>query len=96
MTITQTTAERIEELNDVLDEILGQDTRQPRITVRYTSVDGARIVRTYKTLAGARRFAVDYVGEYPGFGFGYAISDDGIGKIEVSGCTLRQLFGTEG
>lgn len=62
------------------------------ITVRYSSIDRYRTRRTFKTLEGARKFAVHYVGEHPEMGSTYAVSDDGVGKIEVEGCTLRELF----
>ncbi len=63
------------------------------ISVVYKSVDGARISRKFATVAGARRFAVRYVGEHPDIGSTYAVSSDGIGKVEVSGIALRDLFG---
>ena len=44
------------------------------------------------TLAGARRYAADRVGEAPELGLGYAVSDDGVGTIRCSGCTLVELF----
>jgi len=62
------------------------------ITLRYTSVDRVSDRRSFRTLAGARKFALDRVGPQDGWGR-YAISDDGIGKIEVvTGITLRELF----
>lgn len=62
------------------------------IRVTYSSVDGARSIKFFPIHAEARAFAVGYVGETPEFGRNYAISDDGIGKIEVLGCTLEELF----
>jgi hypothetical protein len=62
------------------------------ITVWYSSIDGCREVRKFKTFAGACRYASRMVGEYPTVGRGYAVSDDGIGKVEVRGCTLREMF----
>jgi len=64
------------------------------ITVRYSSVDGFRKTRTFKTLKGAQKFATKYVGETPEFGSYYAVSFDGVGKITVSGTTLEELFPT--
>jgi hypothetical protein len=62
------------------------------IIVTYTSVDFYRKRSSFKTLAGARKFAAKWVGEFPSIGTGYAVSDDGIGKITVSGATLADLF----
>ena len=62
------------------------------LTVRYFAIDGARINRQFKSLKGARTFAAKYVGENPDFGGNYAVSSDGIGKITVKGCTIRELF----
>lgn len=65
------------------------------ITVTYQSIDRYRKRRTFKTLAGARKFAVNWVGENPEMGSTYAVSGDGIGKITVDGATLRELFSKE-
>lgn len=65
------------------------------ITVTYHSIDGVRKSQNYRTLAGARAFAVKWVGENAEFGMGYAISGDGVGKVTVQGCTLQELFGRE-
>lgn len=62
------------------------------IVVTYTSIDHFRKQRRFKTLAGAQRFAHRYVGPHPDQGSTYAVSDDGIGKIEVRGATLADLF----
>ena len=62
------------------------------IVVRYSAVDGAKLVRTFKSLAGARRFAVKMVGETPEIGSFYAVDFDGVGKVVVEGCTLKELF----
>jgi hypothetical protein len=63
-----------------------------KITVRYKSVDGFGKVRHFKTLRGAHKFAVCYVGDNPELGINYAISQDGVGRITVEGCTLESLF----
>lgn len=63
-----------------------------QITVFYQAIDGARITRQFKTLKGANRFAAEYVGDHPTIGAGYAVSDDGVGKVTVTGCSLRELF----
>ena len=62
------------------------------IRVTYSSVDGARTIKFFPIRAEARAFAVEYVGPHPDLGRNYAISGDGIGKIEVQGCTLQELF----
>ena len=71
------------------------------IKVKYTSVDRYRSTRTFKTLKGARKFAQDRIGKNPDIGSYYAVSFDGIGKIEVSVGThhadvkLADLFGDD-
>jgi hypothetical protein len=62
------------------------------ITVYYTACDGSRITRSYKTIEGARKFAKEYVGASPEIGGLYAVSGDGVGRVEVEGCTLWELF----
>lgn len=62
------------------------------IKVRYSSIDGFSKRRSFKTIKAARAFAVRYVGETPELGSTYAVSFDGIGKVTVTGCTLRELF----
>ena len=64
------------------------------IAVRYSSVDsyGKITTRKFVTLRGAREFAWHWVGRFPEIGSGYAVSADGIGKVEVEGCTLADLF----
>ena len=61
------------------------------IKVTYTSVDGAKEVQRFGTVAGASGYARKWVGDHPTIGNTYAINDD-IGKIEVSGATLNDLF----
>jgi hypothetical protein len=66
-----------------------------KCVVIYTSVDGVRKKRPYWSLAGAQKWCHRMLGESPeiSWGFHYAISDDGIGKIEVDGdWTLRDIF----
>jgi hypothetical protein len=62
------------------------------IVVRYRSLDGCGKRRSFKTLKGAQKFAHYWIGEAPCLGSSYAVSNDGIGKITVSGCTLAELF----
>jgi hypothetical protein len=64
------------------------------IKVTYSSIDGVRKSRRFKTLAGASAFAKHWIGDSPDIsGFSsYAVSDDGVGKITCTGCTLTALF----
>jgi|ERR1700720_46797 len=62
------------------------------IKVRYQTIDRVNKLRSFKTLAGAQKFAHYWVGAHPEIGCGYAVAGDGIGKITCSGCTLRELF----
>lgn len=63
------------------------------ISVRYSTIDGFTSRRSFKTLAGARKFAQEWVGKNPDQGCGYAVAFDGVGKITVSGTSLASLFG---
>jgi len=63
-----------------------------KIIVSYIAIDGCKNKKTYKTLKGAQEFAQKWVGETPSLGGWYAVSDDGIGKITVEGCSLKDLF----
>ena len=66
------------------------------IKLKYSSVDGYRKTRSFKTLKGARAFAQHYVGKNPEMGSTYAVSGDGIGKIVVvEGIALTDLFSEE-
>jgi hypothetical protein len=62
------------------------------ITINYRSVDGYRLTRRYKTVKGARAFAVKWVGKHPDIGSSYAVSFDGIGIIRAEGISLEALF----
>lgn len=62
------------------------------IIVRYSSVDGFSQTRRFKTLKGARAFATKWVGDSPDIGRYYAVSFDGIGKIDVAGVSISDLF----
>ena len=61
------------------------------ITILYTSIDGYSDSRKYKTLKGAQRWAQEMMGENFEIGRGYAISFDGIGKIQ-SNTDLKELL----
>lgn len=67
------------------------------IKIRYSAVDGYGELRAFKSLAGAKRYAVRRVGEHPEIGSYYAVSGDGVGKIEVYGgdASLADLFPPE-
>jgi len=60
--------------------------------ITYTSIDGVRKTRSFKTLRTARNFAHDCVGPQDIEGGHYAVSFDGIGKITWSGVTRAELF----
>jgi hypothetical protein len=62
------------------------------IKVRYSTIDGVSKSRTFKTVAGARKFAQHWIGRHPEIGYHYAVAGDGVGKITVSGATLADLF----
>lgn len=64
------------------------------ITVYYKSVDHYSKTRRFKTLKGAQVFAQKCVGATPEIseGFGYAVSGDGVGKVQVEGCSIAELF----
>ena len=64
------------------------------ITVRYSAVDGYRARKGFASLQEAQKFAHKWVGDHPEIGGNYAISDDGVGKVTVSGTTLTELFPT--
>ena len=62
------------------------------IKIRYDAVDGFKATRQFKTIEGARRYAHERVGEHPEISSRYAVSQDGVGTIYVSGATLEDLF----
>ena len=62
------------------------------ITVTYSSIDGYRQRRQFKTLKGASAYATKWVGKDADFGSSYAVSFDGVGKVTVDGCSLKELF----
>jgi hypothetical protein len=69
-------------------------TTSDTIKVHYSSIDGCRETRTFKTLKGARRYAQEMVGEHPEMGSRYAVSGDGVGKVTITamGHSLASLF----
>ena len=67
------------------------------ITVWYHSIDGVYKHRVFKNLDEARAYAWHWIGKHAttSMTFGYAVSDDGIGKITCSGCKINDLFPEE-
>jgi hypothetical protein len=64
----------------------------PKITLRFLSSDGSKWTKRLTTLAGASAAAIKAIGETPTFGSDYAVSDDGVCTVRVSGASLAQLF----
>ncbi len=64
------------------------------IRTSYRTVDRFYQSRSFKTLAGARRYAHRVMGEHPDVSetFGYAVSFDGTAKLSVRGVLLADLF----
>ena len=71
-------------------------TDSSTIRLRYSSVDGHAEERAFSSVAEAQRFAHHWIGPHPEIGRGYAVSGDGIGKIEARGITLAALFPAPG
>jgi len=63
-------------------------------TVMYQSIDYVSKRKVFNNLAEAQEYAQEWVGKFPTISrtFGYAVSDDGIGKITCAGCTIHELF----
>jgi hypothetical protein len=53
------------------------------VKLRYSSIDGYSESRSFKTMRGASRYATKWLGPNPEVGHGYAVSPDGIGKVEA-------------
>jgi len=64
------------------------------ITIYYESIDRCHKRKTFNNLAEAQEYAQEWVGKHPTISstFGYAVSDDGIGKITCNGCGIFELF----
>lgn len=62
------------------------------IKLHFATLDGIRKTKRFKTLAGARKAAHDWVGKDAQIGGHYAISTDGVVKVSSEGCTLVELF----
>ena len=63
-----------------------------KIVVRYSSVDGHHETKSFAAVKDAQAFAHHWIGAHPDNGSSYAVSDDGVGKITVSGARLTELF----
>jgi hypothetical protein len=74
---------------------LAKEHTAMEIIITYSSCDGCRDRRVFKTVNAARRFAHKWVGAHPEIGSTYAISGDGVGKITVYGISLADLFPEE-
>lgn len=66
------------------------------IKIYYSSVDGCRSVKNFKSLAGAKKYSHRMIGKHPEIGSNYAVSGDGIGKVQVAGASLAEMFPQEG
>lgn len=62
------------------------------VTVHYEAIDGFRETKTFGCLGKARAYAQHWIGETPSIGTGYAVSDDGVGKITAEGVRVSALF----
>ena len=62
------------------------------IAIHSTTIDGQRQTKTYRSLSGARKYAMAQVGRFPQVCDTYAISGDGITKITVDGASLPDLL----
>jgi hypothetical protein len=69
--------------------------RQVMIKVRFATLDGIRKTKSFKTLAGARKATWAWAGKDCEIGSSYAISTDGVVRVMVEGCTLKELFAAE-
>ena len=70
----------------------------PVIKLRYSTLDGFRESRSFKTLAGAKAYATRRVGTAydVSLAFNYAVDMFGTGKLSiVAGTTWKDLLGYE-
>ena len=65
------------------------------IKLHFTTLDGIRKTKRFKTLRNARKAAQEWVGTDADIGSYYAVSADGVVRVTVTGCTLADLFGPE-
>lgn len=73
-------------------------TLPPVIRINYSTIDRFSESRRFKTLAGARKYALRRLGDYYDIGSYYAVSGDGVGKItaNIPFSTLLGIAGSEG
>lgn len=62
------------------------------ITIHLKSSDGYNATRHFKTLAGARKFAREKMGQYYDIGSWYAVSGSGTLRMTAEGATLEALL----
>lgn len=65
------------------------------IKLRFTTLDGIKKTKSFKTLAGARKAAWKWVGKDADLGGYYAVSADGVVVMTIEGCSLQELFANE-
>ena len=65
------------------------------ITIHLRSSDGYKSTRRFKTLAGARKFAREMLGEYYDIGSFYAVSGSGTLRMTAEGASLESLLAPE-
>lgn len=65
------------------------------IKLRFSTLDGIRKTKAFKSLKGARKAAHAWIGADADVGGHYAVSTDGVVKLTVEGCTLADIFGPE-
>jgi hypothetical protein len=56
-----------------------------KLKLKYKAVDGYSKAAQFATLKGAQDFAQHWLGKAPCLGSGYAVSNDGVGKLYMSG-----------
>ena len=62
------------------------------ITLSYAAIDGHFTQRAFTSLHEAQAFATDRVGGTPEVGTSYAVSADGVGRIDWEGCSASDLW----
>lgn len=71
-------------------------TQTTPITLRFRFIEGGGETRKYKSLKGAQKAAHHQIGAHPDIGRSYAVDDYGCCTLRVEGCTLADLFPSEG
>jgi hypothetical protein len=65
------------------------------IKLYFSTIDGCRNTKRFKTLIGAQRAAQNRLGKHPEIGSGYAVAGDGVVKVSAAGASLAELFPSE-